>query len=69
MADKVPCQALRLIDKLVTGPLWRTMVKEKEVLNITLPKNVDFLKQCVADPSLFLDGRLMKLKVKALDIT
>ena len=42
------------------------MVKEKKVLN---QKMFDFLKQCVADPSLFLDGRLMKLKAKALDIT
>ena len=55
-ADKVPCQALRLIDKLVTGSLWRTMVKENEVLNITLPKMYDFLRQCTANPSLFVDG-------------
>ena len=31
---QVACQALGLIDKLVSGPLWRMMVKEKEVLNV-----------------------------------
>ena len=58
LAYKVACQALGLIDKLVTGPLWRTMVKEKEVLDMSLhyQKMYDFFKQCAADPSLFLDG-------------
>ena len=58
LAYKVACQALGLIDKLVTGPLWRTMVKEKEVLDISVhyQKMYDFFKQCAADPSLFLDG-------------
>ena len=32
---KVACQALRLIGKLVSGPLWRMMVKEKEVLSMS----------------------------------
>ena len=32
------------------------MVKENEVLNITLPKMYDFLRQCTANPSLFVDG-------------
>ena len=36
LAYKVACQALGLIDKLVTGPLWRTMVMEKEVLDMSL---------------------------------
>ena len=31
---QVACQALGLIDKLVSCPLWRMMVKEKEVLNV-----------------------------------
>ena len=35
LAYMVACQALGLIDKLVTGPLWRTMVKEKEVLDMS----------------------------------
>ena len=58
LAYKVACHALGLIDKLVTGPLWRTMVKEKEVLDMSLhyQNMYDFFKQYVADPSLFLDG-------------
>ena len=32
---RVASQALGLIDKYVTGPLWRMMVKEKEVLNMS----------------------------------
>ena len=32
---KVAYQALGLIDKLVNGPLWRMMVKEKEVLSMS----------------------------------
>ena len=28
---KVACQALSFKDKYVTGPLWRIMVKEKQV--------------------------------------
>ena len=32
------------------------MVKETEVLNITLPKMYDFLRQCTANLSLFVDG-------------
>ena len=32
---KVACQALGLIGKLVSGPLWRMMVKEKEVLSMS----------------------------------
>ena len=32
---RVACQALGLIDKYVAGPLWRMMVKEKEVLNMS----------------------------------
>ena len=38
----VACQALSLIDKYVTGPLWSMMVKEKEPLNMSsIVKNVD----------------------------
>ena len=32
---KVACKALGLIEKLVSGPLWRMMVKKKEVLNMS----------------------------------
>ena len=32
---KVAYQALGLIDKLVNGPLWRMMAKEKEVLSMS----------------------------------
>ena len=58
LAYKVACQTLGLIDKLVTGPLWRTMVKEKEVLDMSLhyQKMYGFFKQCATDPSFFLDG-------------
>ena len=35
LAFEVACQALGLIDKLVSGPLWRMMVKEKEVLSMS----------------------------------
>ena len=42
----------------MTGPLWRTMVQEKEVLGMSLhyQKMYDFFKQSAADPSLFLDS-------------
>ena len=32
---RVACQALGLIDKYITGPFWRMMVKQKEVLDIS----------------------------------
>ena len=32
---RVSCQALSLIDKYVTEPLWKMMVKEKDVLNMS----------------------------------
>ena len=55
---KLVCQTLELIDKLVTVPLWRTMIKEKEVLDMSLhyQKMLDSFKQCATDPSLFPDG-------------
>ena len=31
---RVACQALSLIDKYITGSLWRMMVEEKEVLDV-----------------------------------
>ena len=31
----IACQALGLIDKYVTGTLWRMMVKKMEVLNMS----------------------------------
>ena len=34
-AFRVACQALDLIDKYVTGTLWRMMVKKMEVLNVS----------------------------------
>ena len=34
---KVACQALGLMEKRVSGPLWRMMVKEKEVLKEVNP--------------------------------
>ena len=57
-ANKLACQILDLIDKPVTGPLWRTMVKENEVVDMSLhyQKLHDFFKQCATDPSLFSDG-------------
>ena len=56
LAYKVGCQALGLIDKLVTGPLSRTMVEEKEVLDMSLHQKCMIFSNCAADPSLFLDG-------------
>ena len=55
---KVACQALGLIDKLITGPLWRMMMKEKEVLNMSLHYKamLDFFKECEQDASSFLNG-------------
>ena len=35
LAFKVDCRVLGLMEKLVTGPLWRIMVKEKCVLNMS----------------------------------
>ena len=35
LAFRVGCRVLGLIEKLVTGPLWRITVKEKCVLNMS----------------------------------
>ena len=43
---KVAYQAVGLIDKLVNGPLWRMMVKEKEVLSMSTHYQIlNFLKK------------------------
>ena len=59
---KVACQEIGLIDKVVTGPLWRMMVKEKEVLNMSVHYQamLDFFKECEqnASSSNFLNGTL-----------
>ena len=59
LGDKLSCEALSLIDKVMTEPLWRTMLKEKEVVGMFLhyQKMYHFLKKCSTDPSLFVDGR------------
>ena len=56
---RVACQALGLIDKYVTGPLWRMMVKEKEVLNMSkhYQKMYTFFNDCFLDATPFLEGR------------
>ena len=53
---RVACQALGLIDKYVTQPLWRVMVKEKEVLNISkyYQKMYTFFNDYFLDATLFL---------------
>ena len=59
LGDKLSCEALSLIDKVMTEPLWRTMLKEKEVVGMFLhyQKMYHFFKKCSTDPSLFVDGR------------
>ena len=66
---KVACQALGLIDKLVTGPPQRMMVKEKEVLNMSVHYQamLDFLKKYEQDASSFLNGRLRLFSDLAVD--
>ena len=56
---RVACQALGLIDKYVTGPLWRMMVKEKEVLNMSkhYQKMYTFFNDCFLDATPFLEGK------------
>ena len=56
---RVACQALDLIDKYVTGPPWRMMVKEKEVLNMSkhYQKMYIFFNDCFLDATPFLEGR------------
>ena len=44
LAYKVGCQAFGLIEKLVSGPLWRIMNKEKCVLDIS--KHYQNLLEC-----------------------
>ena len=48
---RIACQALGLIDKYVTGPLWRMMVKEKKVLNMSkhYQKMYTFFNDCFLD--------------------
>ena len=54
---KVACQALQLIDKLLSGPLRRMMVKEKEVLNMpTLYQSLyEVFKEGAEDGTAFLN--------------
>ena len=56
---RVACQALGLIDKYITGPFWRMMVKEKEVLDISkhYQKRYTFFNDCFLDATPFLEGR------------
>ena len=56
---RVACEALDLIDKYVTGPLWRMMVKEKKVLNMSkyYQKMYTFFNDCFLDATPFLKGR------------
>ena len=56
---RVACQALGLIDKFVTGPLWRMMDKEKEVLNMSkhYQKMYSFFNDCFLDATPFLESR------------
>ena len=58
LAFKVACQALGLIDKLVSGPLWRMMVKEKEVLSMSTHYQglYEFFKEGAEDATAFLNG-------------
>ena len=51
-------QALRLIDKPINGPLWRMIVKEIEVLNMSTHYQYvyKFLKEGTEDATAFLSG-------------
>ena len=57
-AYKAGCKALGLIDKLVTGPLWRAMIEEKTALNMTTKYQhmLSCFEKWANDPSLFLSG-------------
>ena len=58
LAFEVACQALGLIDKLVSGPLWRMMVKEKEVLSMSTHYQsvYEFFKEGGEDATAFLNS-------------
>ena len=56
---KVGCRALGLINKLVTGPLWRKMVEEKSAISMSghYQKMVQCFKKWADNPNDFILGK------------
>ena len=54
----VGCWALVLIEKLVSGPLWKIISKEKQILNMSVHYQdlLSFFEVCADDASAFTKG-------------
>ena len=57
-AYRAGCKALGLIEKLITGSLWKILATENHVLNMSkhYQKLINFFKECTEDCSRFLRG-------------
>ena len=55
---RVGCWALVLIEKLVSGPLWKIISKEKQILNMSAHYQdlLSFFEVCADDASAFMKG-------------
>ena len=58
VAYRAGCRALGLIEKLITGPLWKILATENHILNMSkhYQKLTKFFKECSEDCSRFLRG-------------
>ena len=58
IAYHVGCPALGLIEKLVSGPLWTIISKEKHILNMSAHYQdlLSFFEICADDASAFMKG-------------
>ena len=58
LAYHVGCRALGLIEKLVSGPLWKIISKEKHILNMSAHYQnlLSFFELCADDDSAFMKG-------------
>ena len=58
IAYRVGCRALGLIEKLVSGPLWKIISKEKQILNMSAHYQdlLSFFEVCADDASAFMKG-------------
>ena len=52
------CQALGLIDKFITGPLWKQLESNLHILDMSthFTKLLEFVKECAEDATEFLTG-------------
>ena len=55
---RVGCWTLVLIEKLVSGPLWKIISKEKQILNMSAhyQDSLSFFEVCADDASAFMKG-------------